>query len=96
MTEKYLRVEMPDGSEWDVPARLIADDYATYYAKADTAMSFDDHRADAMGDDEQLIDWAENNMNWSDVAAHAVRFFGEQFPDYHDGWINGVKEIVER
>jgi len=27
---KYLRITMPDGSKWDVPARIIAKDRATY------------------------------------------------------------------
>lgn len=31
MKTKYLRVTMPDGSKWDLPAEVIARNRADYY-----------------------------------------------------------------
>ena len=97
MSEKYIRVEMPDLTKWDVPASIVARSYATYYAEADKETPFDAYLAYVLEDDDELIDWADNNMNWSDVAAHAVRV--ETLPplrDYQDGWVNGEKDVIER
>lgn len=88
MPEKYLRVEMPDGSKWDVPARVIAEDRAYHYADRDAkeesgetsgpkygtvfARIFAEEVKHALGDDYEIQDWAANNMNWSDVASVAM------------------------
>lgn len=85
---KYLRVTMPDGSKWDVPAQIIAESCAKHY---DSTV-----RENPMGD-EALIDWAENNMNWAEVSERAVRLeLPRVKPDYQDGWVNGEKEVVEK
>jgi hypothetical protein len=89
---KYLRVTMPDGTQWDVPAGLIALDRANYYAT--TMNERDDEYAYALDNPDELLDWAANNMNWADVASEA-REVGRESTDYQEGWINGEKEIVE-
>ena len=77
---KYIRVTMPDGSRWDVPAGLVAADRAAYYAD--------------QGDNyEEEYDYT---MNWSDVehaASFVAQDAGAV--DYQEGWVNGKKEIVE-
>lgn len=84
---RVLRVTMPDGSRWDVPLVLVAIDKAGYYD--------DTSEADELADPAGLIDWAENNMNWSDVASHASKVTeSPKGIDYQEGWINGEKEIV--
>lgn len=97
MAEKFLRVTMPDGSEWDVPARIIALDYANYYEKTDDEMTFSEHLAHVLAHDDEIEDWASNNMDWLDVVDHAVKV-DEPPPgvDYKDGWVNGDKKVVER
>lgn len=103
MEEKYLRVTMPDGSRWDVPARIIAEDRAKYYARVDADAgegTYEDNYASeyqvTLESDDDLKDWAANNMNWSDVASQAQRM-QEPPPlvDMQEGWTNGKKEIVE-
>lgn len=99
--KKALRVQMPDGSKWDVPIKIIAWDRAKHYAhefggdierslKDDTMPLFEDH-------DYEIKDWACNNMNWSDVKDHAAKV-SDQAPmtedDFQEGWCNGDKEIV--
>ena len=104
MKTKHLRVTMPDGSRWDVPAEIIAKSRAAYYAKADTGEdngpSFETHFKKEMEytlkNDDELCDWAGNNMNWADVSAHARRVEDPpQEVDWEEGWTNGEMEVVE-
>jgi len=99
MENKVLRIEMPNGSKWDVPVMIIARDRAKYYKD-----EFDNNIEKSLHDDTlplfesneyEIKDWASNNMNWDDV-----KEFAKQVPqsntetDYQEGWINGEKEIV--
>lgn len=101
---KYLRVTMPDGSKWDVPARLIAEPRARYYAEVDTKSksglaferAYETEIGYALDDASELIDWAGNNMDWADVAEHAVQSSPAPDVDFEEGWANGDKEIIER
>lgn len=89
-TMKYLRVTMPDGSRWDVPAETIARNKANHYADEP------DEFENTMKDEDDLMDWAANNMNWSDVAGCAIKVLASAPVDFQEGWMNGEKEIVER
>lgn len=94
---KYLRVTMPDGSKWDVPAQIIAENYAAEYGDDPGTESYATELANCLKDDSELKDWAANNMNWADVEASAVRYSGPtEKPDYQEGWVNGNKEMVEK
>lgn len=98
--KKYLRVTMPDSSQWDVPIKLIALDRATYYLDKhpDEFETVDEALEDTIklfeSDDFEIEDWAVNNMEWNDVEDQAVRVEDPEAPDYYDGWINGTKEII--
>lgn len=94
MAEKFLRITMTDGSKWDVPALLIAEDRAKYYAKVDPDTTYKEEFEFTMSDDFQLIDWAANNMDWDDVEKFAVKVADPPKPDFQESWINGEKEIV--
>ena len=94
MAEKYLRVTMPDGSKWDVPARLVAENRAKYYAKNDPDTTYEEEFEFTMSDEYELFDWAADNMNWEDVEEFAVRHLGPYDTDFQEGWVNGEKEIV--
>lgn len=94
---KYLRVKMEDGSEYDIPVNVIAENRAEYYSdefdndlqrslKEDTMPLFE-------SDNYKIEDWAANNMNWSDVESIAVKISNESV-DFQEGWINGDKKIV--
>ena len=101
MGEDYLRVTMPDGSQYDVPCHLIAMDRAKYYA--DKEAKDDKKKRDekiveeynfAIKDKEEIQDWAANNMDWDDVKAHAKKVTDNKDVDFQEGWINGEKEVV--
>jgi hypothetical protein len=94
--KKYVTT-MPDGSKWAVPVSIIAGDRAKAYAhefggsvekslSEDTGPLFD---ADAF----EIEDWAQNNMNWDDVKAYAVRIENTKC-DYQEGWVNGAHEVL--
>lgn len=99
---KYLRVTMPDESQWDVPARIIADDRARHYTEisqssGDLGAVFYHELGVAMRDDETLIDWAANNMDWSQVATAATLAVPRPDTcDFQAGWVNGKKVIIQR
>lgn len=89
---KHIRVTMPDGSEWDVPAQIVAEDRAKYYEKY--GEDYADELRYTLGNNHELIDWAANNMNWSEVC-HVAKRHSEPDPvDFQEGWVNGDKEIV--
>ena len=85
MTQKYLRITMPDNSKWDVPITVIANHRAEYFGENYPKIS----------DKYALLDWAANNMNWEDVVLQAQKVL-EPDVDYQEGWINGKKEIIEK
>lgn len=91
-----LRVEMPDGTLWEVPVAVIAVDRARRYLE-----EFDDDLARSLKEDTlplfreaeyEIIDWATGNMNWEDIEPHAQKV---QDPDvdYQRGWIRGSKTV---
>jgi hypothetical protein len=93
---KMIRVTMPDDTVWDVPASVIASNWARYYAASDPSSTFANEFALAMGDDSGLLDWASNNTDWVDVAESAVRVQIEpSTADYDRWWTNAHKEVIE-
>lgn len=95
-------VDMPDGSTWLVPVMVIARHRATYYAPIDYKGNVnrsleEDTWPLFMEDKNEVLDWAANNMNWSDVMGLAVLgsppepMTDEQF---QEGWLNGAKRIA--
>lgn len=98
---KYIEVDMPDGSTWRVAAELVAEPRARYYAREDTGADVGvDHervyREELKDDAEDLIDWAQNNMNWEDVQANAKMVVTpDSHVDYQDGWVNGDMRVVD-
>jgi hypothetical protein len=90
---------MLDHSKWDIPIAVIARNRAESYAD-----EFDGDVERSLKEDTlplfehtpyEIQDWAANNMDWSDVAAHAT-LVPTHPPkcDYQEGWVNGRKELV--
>lgn len=98
--EKSLRFCMSDGSVWGVPVRVIAMNRAASYAQEfggdlDKSLTLDTLPLFAQ-DDQEIIDWAQNNMNWSDVADQVRLLFVSKpvVPKYQTEWLNSPKQIV--
>lgn len=93
---KFLRVTMPDGSQWDIPADFIASNRATNLAVQDPNLTFAQIYHQTMAIAGELKEWAENNMNWDDVSHRAERVAGPTTINYQEGWVNGPKLIIEK
>lgn len=96
-TQRQLEVTMPDGSTWAIPVAVIAQSRARYYAArehaGDMTAALAATLAEFDADEDEVEDWAANNMNWSDVASCAVRLKGPTV-DYAEGWVNGPKRVA--
>jgi hypothetical protein len=91
---KVICVTMPDGSHWAVPAKIVAHQRATYYAQKGD--SYHEEYGYTMSQDDELLDWAANNMNWDDVRGDAWPLPARDKPvDYQEGWANGDKQVIE-
>lgn len=97
---KYLRIEMGDGSKWDVPVSIIARNRAEHYAEefdGDVEKSLKEDTLPLFEECEyEIEEWAGDNMNWEDVEAHAEQVSKPCPADLEDGWINGEKEVIEK
>jgi hypothetical protein len=93
--KKYLLVTMPDNSIWSIPTRLIAENRNDYYIKVrgENAADVEAETEKLFADDYEVIDWAVNNMDWSDVADEAV-LAKRAKTDYQEGWLEGDKELI--
>lgn len=99
-------VEMPDGSEWGVPVRLIIKNRAQYYHKQcpkefPTFESAIQNSTEELSDIREIRDWASNNMDWDDVKHEAELLKSPPCNDvdYQEGWTNGyhyITDIYER
>ena len=95
MSEKMLYVQFSDGTIWGIPARIIADIRAKYYAENDSENT--EYQAEfdyTMSDDYEIKDWATGNMNWEDVKEHAKQFGGIEV-DYDAEWMNAKRWIQD-
>lgn len=102
MQDTLVRVTMPDGSVWDIPARPIAEDRARYYAKKDIdagcATDFDavfaKEVAYALEEDDgcEIVDWMRNNMDWPFDGAAMIT---PPTPvDYASAWNDSTTRVV--
>lgn len=94
----YMLVTMDDGSVWQIPVWLIAENRALHFAHEfnnDVHQSLAQDTLPLFAEDKyEIKDWAENMMKWEDVEAYAVCKFSAQPPDFEDDWVNGDKEFV--
>lgn len=97
LSKSYVTT-MCNGQKWAVPVERIAFNRAHFYAKKD-GISFDESlKSDTIplfeSDDFEIEDWAQNNMDWSDVEKYAKLVSD---PDYffQDEWVNGEHEIID-
>jgi len=101
---KYLRVQMPDGTMYDIPAEIIAEHRAVFFEdNSAEKLSYHSssvqprlHHAEkefAMNNDEILIEWASRKMKWKDIEAHARKVEPETNNNDKD-WPDAPKKVV--
>jgi hypothetical protein len=92
---KYLTIELPDGSIWGVPVRMIAEDRARHYAQEFDGIferSLMEDTLPLFAEDGYAIEaWAGNNMDWDDFNGHQVKLKEGPTLDFQQAWLNGPK-----
>lgn len=101
---KFIVFKVRDDSIWGIPAEVVANNRAKYYAsKENTDATYEAVYRDEfdmlMSDDLELTDWAGNNMDWEDIKPHLVQI-KEAYPindrDFKAGWDNAVLATIEK
>ncbi len=101
---KYLRVQMSDGTMYDIPAEIIAEHRAGYFennsaeklAYHSSSVQPRLHLAEkefALNNDEILIEWASKKMGWKDLEAYAKKVEPETNNNETD-WPDAPKKVV--
>jgi len=67
-----VTVKFENGAVWSIPAKVVAEHRAKYYAETDKDTTFEREVETAMSDGYALTDWAANNMYWADPQPHAT------------------------
>lgn len=101
---KSIRITMPDGAKYDLPAGIVARSYAAHYARVDTNApegsdaykeAYRTHILHAINSHDTLIDWLEGDMVWDDFKDELLLVKPPDKPDYGSVWLNASKEVVE-
>lgn len=68
---KKIRIDTPNGT-YAVPALIVAQNKAKYVAQADeSSKRFKNLVEQYLRNDEDLLDWVHNSMDWYDVEPYA-------------------------
>jgi hypothetical protein len=86
-----IRIVFSNGDTFDVEAEHVAHARAEYYARKDSNRNpklnykavYNDEFAYTMGDDDELLDWINNKMNWSDLSSYALKVEKPDVPFNH-------------
>lgn len=78
---KQIEITFPNGEVWRIPAQVVAEDRARYFSEldfgrghvTDSGVAYQSELAFALRHDDELLDYVQNNMDWNDVQAHAVK-----------------------
>jgi len=101
--KKYLRVQMPDGTMYDIPAEVIAEHRAgyfennsaeklTYHASSVKPRLYHAEKEFALNNDDILIEWAETKMEWKDIEPYAKKVKKEG--GYEKEWRTAEKKVI--
>jgi len=97
---KHVRITFQNGESYDVPANIIAEDRATYYACLVDGheIESDEYYAEYENSshDYALTDWLENNMDWVDVKDYAVKVQEDESFNYEDDFAVADKEVIQK
>ena len=95
--KKAMIVDMPDGSKWAVETEFIARNHAFAFRSCfdgDPQRAYTEDTLPLFEDEKEIADWAQNNMNWSDISNVATLIAPPPQPDYQEGWVNGTRTFI--
>lgn len=100
---KILIIEFSNGDRFEVEGDFVAHARAEYYARKDCKRNaqlkyeevFKAEFEYARGDDGELLDWINNNMNWIDIA-HVARLAPSRVKtfNYHEEFSDAEIKVV--
>ncbi len=96
----FVTVEFSDGLVWSIPVEIIANHRAGYYADIEEWTLEESLNNDTIPffneDPNNIIDWAQSNMNWGDVENYA-QVIDRNKPncDYGYEWCNADMDYVK-
>ncbi len=98
-----IEVEFSDGRVFRVRASIIAEDRARYLANNDNPggssstnwlQTFEAEFDYAIDDNAELLDWANNNMDWAQLETAAVEVQAKKVIDQNAEWSNAKKQVI--
>lgn len=99
MKEKYLKVRFANGDLFAIPARIIAENRANYYADLDGydlgSNEWEAEVITALKEEFEIEDWAGNNMDWKDLEPYAQRINENIEFDYNDQYPDADIELID-
>jgi hypothetical protein len=76
MREKNLTVKFHKGLVYEIPALIIAENRANYYAELDgyekESQEWFDEVNRALEDEYEIFSWMQNSMEWKDLQPYAL------------------------
>ena len=77
MKQKVINIHFPNGEVYQIAAEVVSNNRDAYYKEEEDEIVEDSY------EDFELYDWLQNNMDWDDIAPHAVKIEDPDEPDYH-------------
>lgn len=92
MVDKLV-IQFSDGNKYSIPASVIAEHRAYYFAEKELNMQnyykiFVEEFVYTLNNHDKVEDWAFNNMDWCDIKKHAKFIETNQNADYEKEWSN--------
>ena len=93
---KALIVHFEGGNSFSIPAEFVANNRANYYYQVDPTTNYTEEMEYALADEFELVEWAQNNLDWVDVEDVAFPYWPEQIDEsYAVQWVNAEMEVIE-
>lgn len=103
MKNSVVVIKFKNGENYEIPALVIAENRAKYYAEVDgydlESQEYYDEIDFTLSDQYEIMDWMHNNMDWVDLEDYAVLVEVEKEEiDRDKEWCKGniQTEIVKR
>jgi hypothetical protein len=103
---KFIRITMPNGEIWDVPAEIVVADRARTIATNESKNREENYQKlyneeynNAFSDNDLIIEWARKNFNWSKVESRAFKFAPAPRltqKQKEEAWMTGTMTVVSR
>lgn len=96
-TDGVIHVKMPDNTWWEIPVTIIAMNRARNYIHefaGNIVRSLEEDTIPLFNEDSyEIVDWAMNNMRWSELAPFAKLIRRDEI-DYDEAWPSGAEVKV--